>query len=79
MYIYIHTHTHTHKQETSVCMCMCCTTKNQKCKVFLTNFHILLILNHNVCVNAEIHNAYNLCNITNIVAVVPRENFTKET
>ena len=29
-------------------------------------------------VNGEIHNAYNLYIIKNSVAIVPRENFTKE-
>ena len=29
-------------------------------------------------VNGEIHNAFSLYNITNIVTIVARENFTKE-
>ena len=43
---------------------MCCTTTKKKHKVCLTNFRILLILNP---VNGEMHNAYNLYNITNLL------------
>ena len=41
-------HIYVYEQETSVCMCCTAQKNNKKHKVCLTNFRILLILNH-VC------------------------------